>query len=250
MKTDTQRKLEMMRLPAFAAAYEDQSEKETDYETLSFHERLALLVDAEYDARHNNRIQRLIKQAGFSNTGAFLNHIDYFPDRHLNRDLLTSLADNRYIQQAMNILLIGATGSGKTYIGNALGMNACQAGYKTKYIRLPELFAEFELARVQGKYLQLIKQYRKYALVILDEFLLIPTNEQEQRDLLEIMEYRCNQSATIFCSQFTPEGWHERLGGGALADAAILDRIISSAYTMTIGGSISMRQRKKDPQEK
>ncbi|MEG6520849.1 ATP-binding protein, partial [Desulfotomaculum sp. 1211_IL3151] len=97
---------------------------------------------------------------------------------------------------------------------------------------------------IQGKYQQVMKQYQKYALVILDEFLLIPASEQEQRDLLEIMEYRCGQTSTIFSSQFVPEGWHERLGGSALADS-ILDRIIPSAYTMKIAGDVSMRQRKR-----
>ena len=121
---------------------------------------------------------------------------------------------------------------------------ACQSGYKTRYIRLPELFSELEAARIQGKYHQVMKQFQKLPLVILDEFLLIPASEQEQRDLLELMEYRCGQVSTIFCSQFMPEGWHERLGGSALADS-ILDRIIPSAYTMRIDGDVSMRQRKR-----
>jgi DNA replication protein len=89
-----------------------------------------------------------------------------------------------------------------------------------------------------------MKQYQKYSLMILDEFLLIPTSDTEQRDLLELMESRCGQSSTIICSQFVPEGWHERLGGSALADS-ILDRIIPSAYTMIIDGDVSMRQRKR-----
>jgi DNA replication protein DnaC len=233
-----------MRLPAFAEAYQKQVENEIEYQLLSFHERLALLVDAEYDSRHNNNIRRLIKNARFVNSSAFLGNIEYLPDRHLNRDLLESLADNEFIRQSLNVILIGATGSGKTFISNALGVNACQSGYKTRYIRLPELFSEFEAARIQGKYKQFMKQYQKYSLMILDEFLLIPTSDSEQRDLLELMESRCGQSSTIICSQFTPEGWHERLGGGALADS-ILDRIIPSAYTMIIDGDVSMRQRKR-----
>lgn len=98
--------------------------------------------------------------------------------------------------------------------------------------------------QIQGKYHQVMKQFQKLPLVILDEFLLIPASDQEQRDLLELMEYRCGQVSTIFCSQFMPEGWHERLGGSALADS-ILDRIIPSAYTMRIDGDVSMRQRKR-----
>lgn len=196
MKNDTLKKLKAMRLPAFADAYQKQINHEDEYNSMSFHERLMLLVDAEYDSRHNNNIKRLIKNAKFSDSSAFL------------------------------------------------GVNACQFGYKTRYIRLPELFSELEAARIQGKYHQVMKQFQKFSLVILDEFLLIPASNQEQRDLLELMEYRCGQVSTIFCSQFMPEGWHERLGGSALADS-ILDRIIPSAYTMRIDGDVSMRQRKR-----
>lgn len=233
-----------MKLPAFAQSYQDQTENEAEYQSLSFDERLMLMVDAEFDSRHNNNIKRLIKNARLSDPSAFLGNIDYLPDRHLNRPLLESLADNEYIREGLNVILIGATGSGKTYLANALGVNACQYGYKTRYIRLPELFSDLEAARIQGKYHQVMKQYQKYALVILDEFLLVPASDREQRDLLGLMEYRCGQASTIFCSQFVPEGWHERLGGSALADS-ILDRIIPSAYTMKIDGDISMRQRKR-----
>lgn len=244
MKNETIKKLKALRLPAFAEAYQKQVDNEMEYLSLSFHERMMLLADAEFDSRHNNNIKRLIKNASLTNSSAFLGNIDYLPDRHLNRDLLESLADNEYIRKGLNVILIGATGCGKTYIANALGIHACQSGYKTKYIRLPELFSELEAARIQGKYQQVMKQYQKYALVILDEFLLIPASDQEQRDLLELMEYRCGQTSTIFCSQFIPEGWHERLGGSVLADS-ILDRIVPSAYTMKINGDVSMRQRKR-----
>ena len=162
----------------------------------------------------------------------------------MNRSLLESLADNEYIRQGLNVVLVGATGCGKTYIASALGVNACQNGYKTKYFRLPELFGAFEAARVQGQYLQLIKQLQKHPLLILDEFLLVPASNTEQRDLLELAECRCGRSSTIICSQIMPEGWHERLGGSALADS-ILDRIMPASYTMKIEGDVSMRRRKQ-----
>ena len=179
MKDDTFKKLKSMRPPAFAAAYQKQIEQEAEYSSLSFHERLMLLVDAEYDSQHNNKIKKLIRNAKFSDSSAFLGNIEYLPDRHLNRDLLESLADNDYICQGLNVILIGATGSGKSFIANALGVNACQYGYKTRYIRLPELFSELEAARIQGKYQQVMKQFQKLPLVILDEFLLIPASDQE-----------------------------------------------------------------------
>ena len=115
-ENDTLKKLKAMRLPAFAEAYEKQIAQESDYESISFHERLMLLVDAEYDSRHNNNIKRLIKNAKFSDASAFLGNIEYLPDRHLNRDLLESLADNDYIRQGLNVILIGATGSGKSFM--------------------------------------------------------------------------------------------------------------------------------------
>ena len=106
MKNDTVKKLKSMRLPAFAEAYEKQIDQEDEYSSMSFHERLMLLVDAEYDSRHNNNIKRLIKNARLSDSSAFLGNIDYLPDRHLNRDLLESLADNDYIRQGLNVILI------------------------------------------------------------------------------------------------------------------------------------------------
>lgn len=203
-----------------------------------------LFVDAEYASRHYNNIKRLSKNEKFSDTSAFLRNIDYMPDRHLNRDLLESLTDNDYIRQELNVILIVTTGSGKIFIANALGGKACQSGYKTRHIRLPELFSKLETARIQGKYHQVMKQVQKLPLVILDEFLLISASNPEQRDLLELMEYRCVQISTIFCSQFRPEGCHERLGGSDLVDS-ILDRSIPSAYTMRIDVDVSMRQRKR-----
>ena len=88
MKNDTLKKLKSMRLPAFAAAYQKQIEQEAQYCSMSFHERLMLLVDAEYDSQHNNKIKKLIRNAKFSDSSAFLGNIEYLPDRHLNRDLL------------------------------------------------------------------------------------------------------------------------------------------------------------------
>ena len=136
--------------------------------------------------------------------------------------------------------MIGASGCGKTWISNALGMNAILDRKTVKYIRLSELFSELEAKKIQNTYRQYIKQINKFDLLILDDFLLVKTNESERNDLLELMEKRTNRKSTIFCSQWSPEGWHEKLGNGPIADA-ILDRIINSSYTMFIEGK-SMRE--------
>ncbi|MBQ1378445.1 MAG: ATP-binding protein, partial [Erysipelotrichaceae bacterium] len=111
---------------------------------------------------------------------------------------------------------------------------------RVKYIRLPDLFAEFETKKIQGKYREYLKELKKYDLLILDEFLLVSTSQSERNDLLELMEAGINRKSTIFASQWLPEGWHERLGGGAVADA-ILDRIINSSYTIPLYGD-SLRE--------
>ena len=119
-------------------------------------------------------------------------------------------------------------------------VHACRNRKTVLYIRLPELFSKFEEMRIQGKYNEYLNKLGKYDLVILDEFLLKPTNETERSDLLELMEKRCNKKSTIFCSQYSFDGWHQSLDGGPIADA-ILDRIDNSSYMITLHGK-SLRE--------
>ena len=142
------------------------------------------------------------------------------------------------------MILMGATGAGKTYIACALGTAACRNLYTVKYIRLPDLLNELAVARGEGCYMDVMKFYRKVSLLILDEWMLIPLTKTESRDLLEIVEARYERSSTIFCSQFAPPGWHERIAEDALADA-VLDRIENSSYKILIDGDDSMRKRKE-----
>ena len=241
MNQHTYDKMIEMRMPAMAEFYQNQA-KVDDYLSLSFDERLELLIDAEHDYRHRNKIARLTKQAKLSESTAQLEDIHYFSDRKLNKENFLQLASNQYIKQPRNVVLTGMTGSGKSYIACALGNHACQCGFKVLYIRMPDLLAEIAMAKVQDTYLKTITKYQNCDLLIVDEFLLMPTDETAQQVLLELVERRYRHSATIFCSKFDPVGWHKRLGSGALADS-ILDRVLPRAKFIHIDGEKSMRSR-------
>ena len=159
------------------------------------------------------------------------NKISKLLKKSRNRIRLKKIATNEYIDRHENLIIVGATGSGKSYIACALDVEACNATLKVMYVRLPDLLAELDLAKVQGNYRKKIYQYINCDLLILDEWLLIGTNNAVQQDILEILEKRYRIHSTVFCSQFDVAGWHSKLSGGALADA-IMNRIISKSQTI------------------
>ena len=236
---ETVYQLKMMKLPRMKEEYERQR-SDPSFQDMSFDERFSQLVSLEYDARINSTVERYIRNAGFYDSTADLNEVDYKPERKLDKGLIGELKINEYIRNHLNIILIGASGCGKTWLSCAFGVNACKERFKAKYIRLPELFSEFQVKKIQGQFRQYLRHLQKYDLLILDEFLLTAASSEERNDLLELMESRTNKKATIFASQWTPQGWHERLGAGAVADA-ILDRIINSSYMIELQGN-SLRE--------
>ena len=234
-------KLQEMKLSTMASAFQEQMEK-PDFQNLSFEERVGLMVDQEWTIRKNNHMNRLMKGAGFSVPGACVENIEYVPERKLNKELLTTLSTCNYIRKHHNVILLGPTGSGKTYIGCALGVSAVRNFMKVKYVRLPELLTELTIARASNTFPKVIQQYQKITLLIMDEWLLYPLKETETRDILEIIEARYQHASTIFCSQFDVPGWHDKFSSPLIADA-ICDRIAHDSYRILIDSSESMRKR-------
>lgn len=240
-------KLIEMRLTAMSDAFRNQI-ADTRMKEVSFEDRFAMLVDIEYSSRKNNRLKRLIKNAEFDQPGASIMDINYTSGRKLNKDLITRLATCEYIAEYRNLFITGATGSGKTYMACAFGMEACKQHYTTKYVRLPDLLIDLEMARNEGTYKRVMAKYANPLLLVIDEWLLLKPNENERKDIFELLHRRRKKSSTLFCSQYRSEGWYEQLGGNdtPLADA-ILDRIIHDAYKINIESidptkDISMRE--------
>jgi len=237
----TVNKLIEMRLATMAEAFRCQLSDEK-YKELSFEERVGIMVDQEWAKRRSNKLLRLIKKAEFRYPQASIEDIEYHADRKLDKAQIIRLSSCTYIEEKRNLIIMGASGNGKSYMACAFGMAACRNYYTTRYIRLPDLLDELAVARGEGIYKKVMKQYKKISLLILDEWLLTPLKETQALDLLEIVEARHQNASTIFCTQFAPGGWHEKIGEVTLADA-ILDRIVHDSHTILIDGRVSMRER-------
>lgn len=232
---ETIRKLREIHMGVMAEQLSAQLE-DPQFRNVPFEDRLAMLVDAEWSARKSNRLTGLIKKVGCADTQASVENIEYIAERHLDREQILRLASCSYIQEARNVIILGATGAGKTFLACSLGVADA-----VRYLRLPDLLVEIAVARRDGTYREYMKQLKKVKLLILDEWLLYPLKEAEARDVLELVEARNKVASTIFSSQYDTSEWHENLYDPTLADA-ICDRIIYNAYTVQIEGE-SMRKR-------
>lgn len=229
---------------AFRIQLDDKSMKE-----VSFEDRFGMIVDVEYTSRKINRLKRLIRNAELEQTDASIAGIDYKSGRKLNKNLISRLATCEYIAENRNVFITGATGSGKTYMACAFGMEACKQYFTVKYVRLPDLLVDLQAARDEGNFANVLKKYTKPTLLILDEWLLIRLNEAEARNLFELIHKRRKKASTIFCSQFREEEWYDCLCNAeenTLADA-IMDRISYDSYKINIESidpakDISMRE--------
>ncbi len=208
---------------------------------LAFEERFGMLIDAEHLFKENRKMKRLLESAKLK-LSASMEDIDYRTPRGLDKSVMLSLGTCEWIERRQNAIIIGPTGSGKTFLSCALAHKACRKGLSAFYMRTPKLSYALAIARADGSYARTLTRLAKARVLILDDFGLAPLTDPERRDLLEVIEDRHGTSSTIIASQLPVDHWHEMIGDPTIADA-LLDRLVHNAHRIHLKGE-SMRKRK------
>ena len=233
-------KLRALKLTGMAEAFCEQIQKPMP--DIDFEARLGLLIDREWYLRENRRLSRRLSQAKL-NQNACVEDLDFEHSRGLNKAAIQELIRGQWIKQHLNLLITRRTGCGKTYIACALSHQACLNGFTAKYYRLPRLWHELKMAKADGTYSNWLSQLAKIDIVLLDDWGLTSPNDEQRRDLLEIMDDRYQRKSTIITSQLPTTHWHEHINDATLADA-IVDRLLHNSIKIELKGE-SLRKKKK-----
>lgn len=231
-------RLESLRLHGMAQALREQLEM-SDTSSLTFDERLGLMVDREATTRDNLQLRNRLKRAALRQHASVAD-IDFRKTRGLSKPVVLALSSGDWIRHHQNILITGATGVGKSYLACALAHAACMQGYSALYFRLPRLLEELQLTRGDGRYLRTLKKIARTDVVLIDDWGLVRMTHQQQTDILEILDDRHKQRSTMITSQIPIDTWHQSMADPTLADA-ILDRLTHTAHTIILTGD-SMRK--------
>lgn len=233
MTQETLEKIKRLRLLGMARAYETSLENDGPTR-LSGDELVKMLVEAEWDDRLNRNIERRLRNARFRYQSS-MESIDYQADRNLDRGEIMRFAECNFIQKHENIIITGSTGIGKSYIATALGQQACTMGFKVYYANLAKLFTKLKMGKADGSYMKEITKIERQDLLILDDFGLVPIDNQNRAALMEIVEDRHKKASMIITSQLPVNCWYEVIGEKTIADA-ILDRIVHDAHRIELRG--------------
>lgn len=231
-------KLYELNLTGMAQALREQLER-ADFQALTFEDRLGMLVDREAQDRENRRLQRYLKAARLR-ANASVEDLDFHRPRGLDRSVVLSLADAQWVDAHRNLLIVGPTGAGKTFVACALAQAAIRRGHSSLYLRSPRMLSDLALARGDGRLPRLMTAWAKVGVLVIDDLALRPLTAEQAADLLEVIEDRYHLRSTIVTSQLPVSEWHDSLGEPTVADA-ILDRLVHNAHRIELRGE-SMRR--------
>ncbi|MGD0236232.1 MAG: IS21-like element helper ATPase IstB [Syntrophorhabdales bacterium] len=240
LNEQTFEKLYALQLTGMAEALKDQMGR-VDMDGLAFEERFSMLVDAQHLFRENKRMKRLLENAKLK-LAASMENIDYRSPRGLDKSVVLSLASCDWVRKHRNVIIVGPTGSGKTYLSCALAHRACREGMTAFYLRTPKLYYTLAMARADGSYARVLAKLARTSVLVLDDLGMAALTDSERQDLLEVIEDRHGSASTIITSQLPVEHWHEVIGDPTIADA-LLDRLVHNAHKINLKGE-SMRKRK------
>jgi DNA replication protein DnaC len=226
-----------------ARAFSEQLER-ADFQTLTFEERLGMLVDREDQDRENRRLHRYLKAARLRSQ-ASVEDVDFRRPRGLDRPVVLSLAESQWVSAHRNLLIVGPTGAGKTYLACALAQAAIRHGHTALYLRAPRMLTDLAVARGDGRLPRLMTAWAKVGLLMIDDLALRPLTAEQAADLLEVIEDRYQLRSTIVTSQLPVSDWHDALGEPTIADA-ILDRLVHNAHRIELRGDSLRRPQPPD----
>jgi DNA replication protein DnaC len=232
-------KLHALRLSGMAKALQQQL-TDPDVKALSFEDRFGLLVDAEDTERGSRRLRERLKASKMKEQ-ACAENVDVRHLRGLDKALVKQLAAAQWIVEHRNVLIVGPTGVGKTYLACSLIHSACRHGFRALYARTQRLLQDLTIARADGSYRRLLNRLAKLDLLVLDDFGLAALPDETSRDLLEVIDDRSGTGSTIITSQLPIDHWHQTIANPTIADA-ILDRVVHNSYKLNLKGE-SLRKR-------
>jgi DNA replication protein DnaC len=218
--------------------------EDTSFNQLSFDERLYNLLEAQDIFLHNKRIKTNLRASKIKDKQAAVEDIDYNIKRKLDKQIIKSLITMDFIRNYQNIIITGKTGTGKSYVAQALANRAIQDGFKVCYMRVPSLLEDIKLSRADGTYTNLLKRYSKFKLLILDDFGVSQISTDDATNLFEIIEDRTELNSTIITSQLPVSQWYDYLNNDTVADA-ILDRVVHSSHRIELEGESMRKLRSK-----
>lgn len=231
--------LKKLRLPGMAEAFE-RLHASNQMMSMSVTEVLANLLEAEHHSREEKRLKRDTKTSKIKEVDASIENIRYSQNRGIDKALVQTLATCFWLVKNQHMIVLGATGVGKTYLVSAFANQAIRLGHKVIYKRLPRLLEEAEIARAEGTLPNYRLKLSKFKMLIFDDWAVNPISARGCQDLLEIIEDKTNTGSIVITSQLPIKNWHDWLGNPTVADA-ILDRLVHRAHIIKIEGE-SMRK--------
>jgi len=234
MIEQTYEKLKGLHLSAFLAALKEQVSG-SDYLGLTFEERLSMLVEAECLQRKNTRISNLLKQAKLKDSQACIEAIEFSQERGLVKSKILELANLNWIKNYQNLIITGPTGAGKSFLACAIAHKACRLFITARYFKLSTLLQEIALSKASQSYFKFIRRAIDAKLIILDEWLRDPLDQDKAREILDLLDERYQKASTVFCSQIPVNFWHKQIKDPTIADA-ILDRVSHNSIRVEIAG--------------